>query len=323
MNADERLPDVVYMGSCPNCGSDITSVRLGKGSVCERCLGEEIDIGSLQQLVEILQNAGTIKSLLREKNILEEERKVIDLFKRVIGSEPLGPQRSWIIRALRGESFPIIAPPGLGKTTFGIVMSLYYASRSEKSLMIFPTRTLVSQVVQKIQEMGKSLDFTPRLVYYVSGLTQSKKDELSKSLAEEDFDIFISTSRYVIQHLDEINKINYKYLFVDDVDAVLKSGKSSLTILKLMGFSDENVTKVRELLKTSRDNTSSFDEIRKIRERFAKDRVAIFSSATITRSNPVFTSLMGFKPGGATIYLRNVIDSYIIGTDIVSQTVEL
>ncbi|BCS91920.1 reverse gyrase [Metallosphaera javensis (ex Sakai et al. 2022)] len=323
MNTDERLPDVVYMDSCPNCGSNITSLRLGKGSVCEKCLREDFEVSDLQQLVEILQRTGTIKSLLKEKSILEEERKVIDLFKRVVGSEPLGPQRSWIIRALRGESFPIIAPPGLGKTTFGMIMSLYYASRSEKSLMIFPTRTLVSQVVQKIQEMGKSLDFTPRLVYYMSGLNQSKKDELTKSLIEQDFDIFISTSRYVIQHLDEINKIDYRYLFVDDVDAVLKSGKSSLTILKLMGFSDENVTKVRELLKTSRDDVSSFDEIRKIREKYVKDRVAIFSSATITRSNPVFTSLMGFKPGGATIYLRNVIDSYVMGTDIISQTVDL
>ncbi len=189
-----------------------------------------------------------------------KKKKVNEIFQRIVGSNPLGPQRSWIIRALRGESFAIVAPPGLGKTTFGIIMSLYYASMQEKSLLIFPTKTLVSQVVQKIQEMGKVLNPPPRLMYYMSGMSQSKKDELVKSLKEGDFDILVSTSRYVIDHLDEINRINYKYLFVDDVDAVLKSGRSSLTILKLMGFTEDNVREVKELLKTARDDVSSFEK---------------------------------------------------------------
>ncbi|MEM4746766.1 MAG: DEAD/DEAH box helicase, partial [Metallosphaera sp.] len=218
----------------------------------------------------------------------------------------------WIIRALRGESFAIVAPPGLGKTTFGIIMSLYFASKSQKSLMMFPTKTLVSQVVQKIQEMSKLLDQPPRVLYYSSGITRSKKAEFNKSLNERDFDVLISTSRYVMENLDELNKIKYRYLFIDDVDAVLKSSKSSITILKLMGFNDDNIGKARELLRLSRDDKSSFEEIRKIRKKFMGERITIFSSATITKSNPVFTSLVGFKPGSATIYLRNVIDSFVV-----------
>ncbi|MEM4912126.1 MAG: reverse gyrase, partial [Metallosphaera sp.] len=320
MNVSDDIPNIVYIQSCPNCGSNITSLRLVQGLTCENCLADgKIKINELSELISILEEQNKIRLLQNEKNILNEEKNVVQLFRKVVGTGPIGPQRSWIIRALRGESFAIVAPPGLGKTTFGIIMSLYFASKSQKSLMMFPTKTLVSQVVQKIQEMSKLLDQPPRVLYYSSGITRSKKAEFNKSLNERDFDVLISTSRYVMENLDELNKIKYRYLFIDDVDAVLKSSKSSITILKLMGFNDDNIGKARELLRLSRDDKSSFEEIRKIRKKFMGERITIFSSATITKSNPVFTSLVGFKPGSATIYLRNVIDSFVVEENPVIQ----
>ncbi|QKQ99799.1 reverse gyrase [Metallosphaera tengchongensis] len=323
MDIYDSIPDLVYMHSCPNCSSDISSSRLAKGLVCDKCVKEEIEPRNLVDLLKFLESSGSLKLLEKENSILKEQSRVFDFFRRGVGSEPMGPQRSWILRALRGESFAIVAPPGLGKTTFGILMSLYYSTNNEKSLMIFPTKTLVNQVVGKIQEISKKIELAPKLLYYTSGISSSKKDELNKSMSDGDFDIFVSTSRYVITHLNEINKINYRYIFVDDVDAVLKSSRSSLTILKLMGFTDDNVMKVRELLKTAREDGRSFDEIRKIRERFVLNRVAVFSSATVTRSNPVFSMLMGFKPGGANIYLRNVVDTFLESQDIVGDTVNV
>lgn len=321
---NEGVPPVIYMSLCPNCGSNISSLRLMSGLACERCLPEDVRVNGLEELVRSLKERGTLKHLSSVERLLAEFKAVSDIFRTAVGSEPMGPQRSWIVRALRGESFAIIAPPGLGKTTFGIIMSLYFSSISKKSLMIFPTKTLVGQVVQKIQEMSKNMERPPLLSYYLSGMNQSKRDEMDKTLSSGDFDIFVSTSRYVIDHIDELSRLEYNYLFVDDVDAVLKSGKSSVTILKLMGFSPQDIDRTKELLKSAREgDTSVFDEIKKIRENSLKDRVAIFSSATITRSNPVFTSLMGFRPGSTLIYLRNVVDSYLISKDTFTPSVEL
>ncbi|ARM75802.1 reverse gyrase [Acidianus manzaensis] len=307
---NEQLPEVVYMNSCPNCGCDITSSKLYRGSACHSCVPNDKTFNSLRDLINYLIDTNKLKKLNSYYHNLLEFEKVEDLFKNILGSPPIGPQRSWIIRALRGESFAIIAPPGLGKTTFGIIMSLYFSRLHNKTLMLFPTKTLVTQVIQKIQEMSKSLDFTPKLVYYYSGLSQSSKQELEKAISQDDFDIFLSTSRYLMANFDTVFNHNYKYIFVDDIDSVLKSGKSALVILKLAGFSEEDIDTVRDLLRKSRNDPNVFDEIRKIREKKIKDRISIFSSATITKSNPVFSSLMGFRPGSASIYLRNVIDSY-------------
>ncbi|MQL54699.1 reverse gyrase [Acidianus ambivalens] len=307
----EDLPNLVYMNSCPNCGGEITANRLYKGSACEKCIKEDIQFNSVYDLALYLLKNKNLINLRSPYEILKELKEVERLFKRVLGSPPLGPQRSWIVRALRGESFAIIAPPGLGKTTFGILMSLYFAEKQRKTLMIFPTKTLVNQVVQRIQEMSKSLEEVPKLVYYYSGITQSQKSELNKILESGDFDIFVSTSRYIINNVDYISTKDYKYLFVDDVDSVLKSSKSARAVLKLVGFTEDDIQNVRELLRKSKNSEEVYDEIRKIREKKSGDKIAIFSSATITKGNPVFSALMGFRPGSAVIYLRNVIDSYV------------
>ncbi|AWR97162.1 reverse gyrase [Acidianus sulfidivorans JP7] len=312
----EQLPEVVYMNSCPNCGKNITSTKLYNGSACSECVPESINFDSFEKLLTYLSDNNRLLYLESYYRTLLEIKKVEKLFLSILGSPPLGPQRSWIIRALRGESFSIIAPPGLGKTTFGIIMSLYFSSLKKKTLMLFPTKTLVTQVIQKIQDMSKNMEFVPKLAYYYSGLTQSVKQELQKSIESDDFDIFISTSRYLINNYDFISAHDYKYIFIDDIDSVLKSGKSAYTVLKLVGFSEDDINNVRDLLRKSRNDPTVFDEIRKIREKRFKDRISIFSSATITKSNPVFSSLMGFRPGSASIYLRNVIDSYIDVTSV-------
>lgn len=320
MALDYDIPNIIYMNSCPNCGRNISSLRLYKGSACEKCIKEDIVFNDLNDLIQYLNSNNNLVLLKDFRNILDNYNKVVYLFNKILNSPPLGPQKSWILRALKGDSFAIVAPPGLGKTTFGILMSLYYASKNIKSLMVFPTRTLVQQVTQRIQQMSKDLDNIPKLTYYLSNLTRSQKEELKKSLDTSDFDIFVTTSRYLISNLDDINPEQYGYLFVDDVDSVLKSSKSSSTILKLMGFNDTDIQNVKELLRRARNDDTVFEEIKKIREKKIGKKIAIFSSATITKGNPVFSSLMGFKPGSAVIYLRNVLDSYIQGGDIVSIT---
>lgn len=319
----DKLPEIVYLNTCPNCKREISSLKLFKGSACSRCVTDNVQFNSLLELLKYLDTKGRLNELKSYYNELIEAKRVEDLFIKILGSPPIGPQKSWILRAVRGESFVIIAPPGLGKTTFGIIMSLYFTQQNKKTLMLFPTKTLVTQAVGKIQEMSKNLDFMPKLAYYYSGLTTSEKQELNKILSTEDFDIFLTTSRYLIENFEEVSSHNYRYVFVDDIDSVLKSGKSSSTILKLAGFSEDDITMVKELLRKSKEDTTIFDEIKKIREKRLKDRIIVFSSATITKSNPVFSSLMGFRPGSASIYLRNIIDSYIMLDETRNDLIEL
>lgn len=344
-------PSSVYIDSCPNCGKSISADRLYKGSVCNICLDKDIDFNNIKELVYELQKVGKLNKLKEIMSILEEYENFTSLFRRIIGSPPFGPQKSWIIRVLRRESFAIIAPPGLGKTTFGIITSIYFSQKKGKSILIFPTRSLVKQAVERISEFSKKSEIETKLLYYHSSMNESQKSELYKSLVEGDFNIFISTNKFFIgrsnkkeettdkkyDFLNEIKNIKYDFLFVDDVDAALKSGKSSKAILTLAGFAEEDIKMVQDKLfretkkeETKKDENGNkeeeeniFEEIQKIRSERLKNKTIIFSSATLTRGNPVLSALMGFKPGSSMIYIRKIIDAYTKLPDNDSKVVEL
>ncbi|MEM4568808.1 MAG: hypothetical protein QXN73_04015, partial [Thermofilaceae archaeon] len=118
---------------CPNCGGAISDERLAAGLPCEVCLPEPplgvvgADKPSrfvlLKTVCEALSLLGRCKGL---KRILEEEAEVYDFetfFENAVGSRPWSAQKMWARRVLRGLSFVILAPTGIGKSVFGIVMS--------------------------------------------------------------------------------------------------------------------------------------------------------------------------------------------------------
>ncbi|WP_369611630.1 reverse gyrase [Sulfurisphaera javensis] len=298
------------MNTCPNCGEFITAERLYKGSVCNKCLGKDLEFKNIRNLIEELEKNNNLKKLLEIKNIIEEYDKFVELFKNIIGFPPFGPQKSWIIRVLRKESFAIIAPPGLGKTTFGMITSLYYSTKNGRSILIFPTRSLVKQAVDRISTFARKANLETKLLYYHSGLNESQKQELYKSLNEGEFNIFVSTNRFFIDKINELRNIRYDFMFVDDVDTALKSSKSSETILNLAGFTKDDITAVKELLKKAKEDETIYNKIQEIRGNKIKGKTIVFSSATLTRGNPVLSALMGFRPGSSVIYLRKIIDTY-------------
>lgn len=57
-------------------------------------------------------------------------------------------------RLARGESFAMVAPTGLGKSTFGLFAALIH---SDKCLIILPTNLLVSQTFEILQKWNKLL----------------------------------------------------------------------------------------------------------------------------------------------------------------------
>jgi len=298
------------MNSCPNCGSSISAERLYKGSVCNSCLEKDDQFDDIKELVDELYNFGKINKLKDIMDILREYESFKSLFSNIIGFPPFGPQKSWIIRVLRRESFAIIAPPGLGKTTFGMVSSIYFSQKNGKSILIFPTRSLVKQAVDRISEFTKKVEIETKLLYYHSGLNESQREELYKSLIDGDFNIFISTNRFIIDRINEIKDTKYDFLFVDDVDTALKSSKSADSILNLAGFSKEDITAVKDILRKAREDESAYTKIQEIRGNKLKGKTIVFSSATLTKGNPVLSALMGFRPGSSMIYIRKIIDTY-------------
>jgi reverse gyrase len=314
-----NLPPIVYMKSCPNCGSDITSTRLYNGLVCNLCLEDtNLDkINSLSDLIKYLIKSKNLKNLTKYNNIVEEFEEFNKIFNKVIGFPPLSIQRMWAIRAISGESFSIIEPPGTGKTTFGLVLSLYLAKKGEKSLMIFPTKTLVKQALDKLYQMGKKLEFSPNIVYYHTGISQNVKNEVLKSIESKTFDILLISSKFSMKYKNELRDSAYKLLFVDDVDSVMKSSKSAMSILEIIGYSPEEIQKYKRLIsrglftKEDQESLKSISELDELRQAKLKNKIVIFSSATLSRGNPLVSSLVGFRAGSSTIFLRKVIDSYV------------
>lgn len=268
---------------------------------------EEVD--GLATMLSYLENSGKLKKLKGTLQIYREAQQISDFFKLALKTGPIGPQRSWIMRLAKGESFSIIAPPGLGKTTFGVISSIYLSSRrKKKSMLMLPTKTLVDQVKKRIQEITVNTSSNVRLLVYESSFSQSQRDEFMKSLRGEDFDILVASSRFTMMNLDILTTLDLGFLFIDDVDSALKSNKGARAVALLAGYNDEDLQKVKELLKQTYNDPSVFSKIAELRR---SDKTIIFSSATVNRSNPVLSSLMGFKPGSSNIYLRRVIDSFV------------
>ncbi|MEM1599284.1 MAG: hypothetical protein QXW51_00460, partial [Sulfolobaceae archaeon] len=98
-----EVPYSVYTNSCPNCGGDISAERLIKGSVCEKCLKEDLEFNNITDLIYTLikrnklvfaNSESNFSQLGRVYNILEKYRYIENIFERVLNSKPIGPQRS-------------------------------------------------------------------------------------------------------------------------------------------------------------------------------------------------------------------------------------
>jgi reverse gyrase len=307
-----ELPPSVYLSSCPNCGGEISSFRLAKGSVCSNCLKSEREFTSVFDLVSALKANGNLNRLKTFDEIGRRFQRVAEFFRNSLGFPPLGPQRSWVLRVLKGESFAIVAPPGLGKTTFGLIMAAYFASEEGvKSVIVFPTKTIVQQGVERLQLIAERTKASFNLVHYHAGLSESQKEEALNALKSGSFDVFLTTTRFMTTNVELLRKVGYHFLFVDDVDAALKASKSARAILEIAGFTEDDIKDVKELLKQARTDETVYDKIAELRKKRLSGKIVVFSSATITRGSPTVSSLMGFKPGGAVVYLRNVIDAYL------------
>ncbi len=299
----------IFKGLCPNCSGDISSERLELGLPCHRCMPRvhENYCGHLKKKGEL------DRICLMEDSLGEWEA----YFERFVRSKPWSLQVSWAKRVLLGHSFGLLAPTGVGKTSFGLSMAGFLAGRGERSYVVVPTKVLVDMVVQKLLMFGVEEE---RILFFSSDESKKKKEEKLERLKKGDFLILVSTSMFLYKNYEHIPR-NFSFMFVDDVDSFLKTAKNIDKALYLLGFSEKDIELAMSLirLKEKRNKEEKdWEEIKRLQElvkKVSKKRkgVLVVSSATSNpRSNRIklFRELLGFEVGTPTFYLRNVLDVY-------------
>jgi len=296
----------IFSKLCPNCDGDISVERLERGLPCERCMPKEGD--PCKSLKE-----GTLWEVCQvEKELLEW----VEEFRKGVSAEPWDLQRTWAKRVLMGHSFGLLAPTGVGKTSFGLSMVSFLAKKNKRSYVILPTKLLVEQTVRKLKSFGLDEGH----ILYFGDDTEKEKREKRKRLEEGNFLVLVSTSMFLYKNYESLPK-DFAFIFVDDVDSFLKTAKNIDKALYLLNFSPEDIglalrlIRLKEKLNKSQED---WEEIKKLSEQVARisqkrKGVLVVSSAT---SNPrssrikLFRELLGFEVGTPTFYLRNVLDTY-------------
>ena len=327
----------LYRRACPNCGGTISEARLNLGLPCERCMPKVGGEGaSVEDIYKALVENGTL-GRFKEIYVLEEEaRRLSQFFERTLGYPPWGAQRTWIKRFVRGDSFTIIAPTGVGKTTFGVIASLYLAcEKGEKSYIIVPTTTLVVQAEEKARSLASNAGCTPRIIAIHGKMRKAEKEKVLELLKTGDFDVLITTIAFARKNLELLEGLRFKLVFVDDVDAVLKSGRSVDAILRIVGFSGEDIDVGLKILSIQRElarlqeesgedgQRGRVEELRRELEEYrgrlkgksGVSRLIVSSATGRPRGSKVrlFRVLLGFEAGGrGDVGLRNVVDAYVV-----------
>jgi len=249
--------EIIYEKLCPVCTGDLTT--------------EEIN-----------SKFCAVKNVFFCEN--RDLEPFIEFFRRCIG-EPRDIQKMWAKRILRGESFTLTAPTGIGKTSFGLAISLYLANNGKRCYIIFPTSILVRQAVENLksyaEKTGIELSFndTEKLPVGFYHSDMEAKDVFFEKI--KDFRILITTAQFLAKNFEKMKEITFDLIFVDDVDAVLKASKNVERILSLLGIGKDD-----------------------------KKGVLVVSTATAKpgKNAELFRKFLNFTIGSSQFYLRNIED---------------
>ncbi len=270
----------IYKNLCHVCGNDFDTEEAEKG-ICKK--------------------KNKVMCRFYEDFIVEEFFK---FFKKIVG-EPRAIQKFWAKRILRGESFAAVAPTGIGKTTFGSAIALFLALRGRKCYIILPTTLLVKQVVENLEKFCEKLDLKagfnelgdPTILYYHSNVKKDEKERFFKLLEEGKFSILVTTAQFLPRYFPQMKHLRFNFIFVDDVDSILKASKNVDRILQLLGFYyDANERKWKGKAKGC----------------------LMVSTATAKKGQKVklFRELLNFDVGTSTHAVRNIEDVAINSEDV-------
>ncbi|RLI35078.1 reverse gyrase [Candidatus Bathyarchaeota archaeon] len=321
----------IYRGLCINCGGRISDDLLLETGLCRSCLGGDVKVRGWGSLIRRLSKEGKLKSALDVYSFLKELREFSSFFKKALGYRMWALQESWARRIFLGRSFSIVAPTGVGKTMLGVVMALYLSLKGKRSYIVVPTGILVEQVTDRLMDLSRRLDLNMRIAHYHGSLSQSAKREELSRIESSEFDILVTTDRFIVNHYEELRSLRFNFVFIDDVDSFLKSPRNVDRILIILGFDEETVESALKILNLRREASriskmggdpsevlESIEELRaRIRKYKAENEVGLLvvSGATLkakrTRRIRLFEELLDFQLGFKPELLRNIRDFYL------------
>lgn len=328
---------LIYKRACPSCHGPIEVTRLSLGLPCSRCLPHL----SNKDLTSSLSDTRTRNKILIEilgepgdyffMYTLEEDLGLFErFFEKIIRSGMWSIQRMWSKRLLNLESFALVAPTGVGKSTLLQIYSLYMMNYSDKRIyFILPTKQLAHQTFERLRSFSERIDLDKEnIVLYDSSKTDFH--EILDLLRSNKKIIFVSTSALLSKKYDYLKDLFFDIVIADDLDAILKSSRNLERVLNMIGYGTEIIEKAyrvsvltQELIYSKLTNRS--DLIEKLREEIELIRSQILSYrasrktgqlivATATgrggAKTKILREVLGFEAGGILEYSRNVIDSY-------------
>ncbi|MGC9210351.1 MAG: reverse gyrase [Acidilobus sp.] len=340
----------IYKGLCPNCGREISAERLARGLPCAACLPEEPKEADPITVWNMLKARG-VEGAYMYLYLLEKAFKDFSsYFEDKYGFSLSSAQRSWARRLLRLESFSIVAPTGVGKTTLLMAYAAYRADVDNwRILYLVPTENLVAQTAERLMGMARE----GSVAYYYSSMKASDREAMLKRIGDLDYRILVVTPGFLVRNFDALKKASpYNLIVVDDVDSLLRNSKNIDRTLVLLGFSEEAVNLAFELVQLRLELARALKqglqrradelmneiaqkgfELSKLKEvgvgqggeSTSRGQLVIASATGRPKGvkHLVFREMLGFEVGGGTDYLRNVIDSYVITDDVFESTVSL
>ncbi len=244
---------------------------------------------------KILPALGTLKNLKKIWDFQEKYEEFQKLFEENLGEKPTGFQRTWMKRIILGKSFTAVAPTGVGKTTFGILSATWFEKNGKRSAIILPTLLLVDQVYEKLSLFGSK-----GAIKYHSKMKSKEKKEALERISLGEFSTLVISTQFLSRSFDKISNQKFDFVFVDDVDSVLKSSKNIEKLLIMVGFSESEIENAYKEL-----NRYENDEIE------SDHGILVVSSATAKprgKKPLLFKKLLGFEIGRLVTGSRNLIN---------------
>ncbi len=312
---------LIYSGLCPNCGGDIDEVRMRLGLPCADCL--PLEVGEATQISKpfIRDKLISTRKLGKYLNFLDTESELegfSNFFNKVSGKELWSIQKAWARRMISNESFALIAPTGVGKTTLLLIYSLYRAVNNGKVLYVVPTRELMNHVYRTLSNYNRL------------GVKLITSDNIKGNDLRDSF-IGVVTHSFIHRNKELISDLKLDVVVVDDFDALLKTSSIIDVILKCVGISEESITYAKKLVMLKNElafaKYSNNDElINKLKEELYQNTLSLVKSINYSNLGQlliasatgrgrgervkVLRELLGFEVGAISDYLRNLVEVY-------------
>lgn len=306
----------VYNRLCPVCGREADAYSIEETGICSKCLSNR-DNGL---------NAYTLHQVLHD-----ELTDFSEFFRKITNFKLWGAQETWVKRLLNRENTVIIAPTGMGKTTLLLAYTLYMSKYGKKTLLLAPTRALARQIYNKLLEYSEKTRLKTRILFYDSTKSRKKREEILENIRNNNYDILVLTNHFIIKNRKAIDHNYIDIIIIDDVDSLLKSNKNIKRLIKLMGYNEDIIEKLREkhriiwkliLSRTFNDKESFYENIKKLLEleeeieqklgNMSQKQIVIASATGRMKGvyARILRDLLMIDVSGITIYGRNICDTY-------------